>query len=393
MVDYDDEHISIDVEGYVMQVSLVTRYFNKDRLEAVQRCVYEVANRLKTLGVDCTIYTDGEEDTEYRYGGISVVQIKASNTKELGRAIAGTDGIVNFHGSTPGALLFERGFREHDRLVHTLHDSRARLKELKWLAFSHPHEISRIIRHPNFRSRLLPAFIYREFLRGYITGQDVSWLGRGTSIPMGVDAARFTPHRNTTKYDVKEELDISSSVIMYLGHPYSSRGVDLLISAHRTIYERTGSTLLLVLNPYYECSYLRNLAEKVLPPTSYVMVEDFVKNPEDYFRASDVVALPYKYGGELPPYPLVMLEAMSCGRVVVSTPVNSLGDLLGGGAGVLVRRPHKDVLIHGLYNALMLSEVDKEEMGKLAREKVLPMDWGHVTKRLLEIYERLPGGK
>gem|GEM_PF-6966415 len=39
-----------------MRVGLFTRHFTHG-MEGVQRCVYEIAKRL-----DCTIYTDGNED-------------------------------------------------------------------------------------------------------------------------------------------------------------------------------------------------------------------------------------------------------------------------------------------------------------------------------------------
>jgi glycosyltransferase involved in cell wall biosynthesis len=310
-----------------------------------------------------------------------VVQLKADSIKAFAKRaweVADED-VMNFHGSTLGCLIFSQVFSE-ERTVLTIHDSRAKLTEFLNLRPSHWKEVVRLIKHPNFRARLIPlSIIKRIFDRWHITSADLSWLNKvnGHEIKMGVDTKRFSSGDGER---IRDELGMDGKVIMYMGHGYMSRGVDDLVRVHKFF---KNAILLLVLNPKYPTTHIVKMLEK-LPPQTYRVVNEFVDRPEDYYSASDVVVLPYRYGGELPPYPFVLLEAMASGRNVITTPVNAIPKLIKDGENGLLVKPSKpDMLRKAISSALSLS------LGEGARKSVDEFDWNIVARKMKEVYEEV----
>ena len=86
---------------------------------------------------------------------------------------------------------------------------------------------------------------------------------------------------------------------------------------------------------------------------------------------------------------LVILEAMACGRPVVATRAGALPELVSDQTGLLARPGDPADLaeaIEGLY------DLDREAMGRAARERVLrQFTWTEVFTQLLERYATLVG--
>lgn len=367
-----------------MRVGMVVRYFSPQGLGAVQRCAYELATRLVRDGEQCTIYTDGGND-RYELEGVEVVQLPSSSFFERSAKLAGGLDVCHFHGSTAGCVRFSRHFR--NKPVLTIYDAPPNLRELLNLRMCHLME-GRILSVPSYWLLAAPRRWLSSFLAGRahtITGMDISWLSTTPpfeEVRMGVDLRGLSTARCD---DVRERLGIAPEqrVVLYLGHGYLIRGLDVLIEAHARTQRDV--VLVLVLNPNEPYERVVRLATRRLSSERLRIVEQFVPDVACYYRAADVVALPYLYGGELPPYPFVLLEAMACARPVITTPVASIPKLIDGRNGMLVRAGSVEQLVEAI-ECVLDDEHGAEQMGKRARQSVEGFDWELAYERFVGIY-------
>jgi len=107
------------------------------------------------------------------------------------------------------------------------------------------------------------------------------------------------------------------------------------------------------------------------------------------YSISDVVVLPSLREGT----PLVLLEAMACGKPVVATRVGGIPEIVEHGEGGLLVRP-KDV--EGLSKAILTLLEDpglREEMGKKARRRaVKEFDWDIKADEVIRVYKEVLQG-
>jgi glycosyltransferase involved in cell wall biosynthesis len=109
------------------------------------------------------------------------------------------------------------------------------------------------------------------------------------------------------------------------------------------------------------------------------------------YNAADVIIFPY-VGPEpeqLADPPFGILESMACGRVVLSTRVLSVPEVVSDGStGFLVDSASIDHIQHGLLHAM--TSPDREDIGARARQRVVDdFSYPAVRKGLLEAYESM----
>lgn len=370
-----------------MHIGMVVRHFSSSSIGAVQRCAYELARRLKRDGEECTIYTNGAEQKSYTFRGIEVVQLNPSRFFEQAARRTEDLDVCHFHGSTAGCVRFVR--HAHKKPVLTIYDAQPRLGELLNLRLSHLLE-GRMLKVPSYWLLATPKSRLAAFLASRahtITGTDLSWLSSSepfVEVPMGVDTSICEAKDSIT---VREQLHIApeQKVVLYLGHGYLIRGLDVLIGAHAALSQDRDVVLVLVLNPYELNERVCTLAMRTLPDHTLRIVKQFVPQVAPYYMAADVVALPYLYSGEIPAYPLSMLEAMACGKPVITTRVGVIPRLIDGTNGVLVK-PASVSELKGAIERVLTETSEAEQMGKRARQSVAQFDWERAYARFLAIY-------
>jgi glycosyltransferase involved in cell wall biosynthesis len=109
------------------------------------------------------------------------------------------------------------------------------------------------------------------------------------------------------------------------------------------------------------------------------------------YNAADAIIFPY-VGPEpeqLADPPFGILESMACGRVVLSTRVLSVPEVVrDGSTGFLIESASIDDIQHGFVRALTAQ--DKKDIGVRARQRVLAYNsYSAVRRGLLEAYESL----
>jgi glycosyltransferase involved in cell wall biosynthesis len=203
--------------------------------------------------------------------------------------------------------------------------------------------------------------------------------GKTLAIPNGVDLQRFRPQRRETE----------GLAILFVG---SFRHLPNLLafeamreSIMPVVWQRFPDCLLHVIaGPDHEKWARSGGKGKLLAPDARITIQGFVEDVRPAYRECDVVAIPLPVSAGTN---IKLMEAMACGRAIVSTPVGCVGLELEDGADLLV----SDLAGFGaaicrlLENGLM-----RERIAARARATAEEhFDWDIIARGALECYRGL----
>ena len=260
----------------------------------------------------------------------------------------------------------------------------ARRRGIPHVAFFHsnlPHLVAH--RYGPGGGALARAYVrqvYARFDRVYAPSRHMRDYLRGLGIdhashqPLGVDAETFHPARGVR--DLRRELGLEpgSRLLLYAGRFSQEKRIDVLRAALRR------------LGPAYQLVLLGGAQSRQLERN--VRTLPYRRDPAElasWMASADALV----HAGTEETFGLVILEAMACGRPVVATRAGALPELVSDQTGLLARPGDPADLadaIEGLY------DLDREAMGRAARERVLrQFTWTEVFTQLLERYATLVG--
>jgi glycosyltransferase involved in cell wall biosynthesis len=167
------------------------------------------------------------------------------------------------------------------------------------------------------------------------------------AIPNGCDAAIFHP---ADRADARASLGISADdeLVVYVGRLVPEKGLRELLQATREL-SATRPRLRLAL--VGEGPLQAELAASIAADPSLRVTLVGAQPPADvarWMRASNLVTLPSYSEG----HPNVLVEALACGRPVVSTPVGGIPEVVDETCGLLVPARDPQALAAGLAQAL-----------------------------------------
>ncbi|WP_447834772.1 glycosyltransferase family 4 protein [Aeromonas salmonicida] len=213
-------------------------------------------------------------------------------------------------------------------------------------------------------------------------------------LPNGVDSSRFIPKIRNNKLALN--LGIEDKVVIgFLGSVVQYEGVEYIIQA-ASILKKQGLNNFVVLI-VGDGAVLDN----VKAITSELRMDEHVKftgrvphdEIEDYYSIVDICPLPRK---GLPVCemvsPLKPFEAMAMGKVVVSSDVAALAEIIDDGVtGLLHKKDDPEDLANKIR--LLIEDHDlRDRLGKSAREWVVAeRDWKVIAKRVDTVYRNLLG--
>lgn len=201
-------------------------------------------------------------------------------------------------------------------------------------------------------------------------------------LPPGVDDERLRPLRPLPWPPV-----IGFLALLRRTHLY--KGLDVLLTA-MAIARRRGERLLLQvggdgdLRAYYERLAARLGLQESVRFLGYVPEEELCR----FYNSCTLFVLP-STGAAQEGFGLVALEAMACGRPVVTTTAAGVAWLVHErGGGVVTPAGDPEALAETLL-ALAADRGTVEAMGKRAREVAEGCSWRTVAERYLELYQAL----
>lgn len=202
-------------------------------------------------------------------------------------------------------------------------------------------------------------------------------------IPNGVDVNRFNP--NVGGKEVRQRLGLEDrQVILFVGGLRDRKGISYLMQAMRHVKKEAPRSFLVICGEGSQRKNLQRMSRE-LGITEYtiftgeVTYEDLPK----YYAACDVFVLPSNYEAQ----GIVLLEAMSSQRAVVTTRVGGIPETVGADAGILVPPRDSSELAQAILKLLKDSEL-RLRMGEAGRRRALSFDWGLIATKTLELYHQ-----
>lgn len=182
-------------------------------------------------------------------------------------------------------------------------------------------------------------------------------------IPMGVNTTNFKP-KDKNKVRKILDLPLNKKIILFVGHLVTRKGVEYLIRAIKVISNKNKNILCCIVGKGYLENHLKRVA-------SNLNLDEFVRfvgqktNEEvaKYMNACDIFVLPSLNEG----LPVVLCEALACGKPVVATKVAGTPELVNTDVGYLVKPKDVDDLSKKIILALN-KKWDKEKLLKRSKE-------------------------
>ncbi len=207
-------------------------------------------------------------------------------------------------------------------------------------------------------------------------------------IPPGVDLERFKPLGNLDKVNSNRK----EKVILFLGlldefHRY--KGLEYLIQAMQIISKRLKEVKLFIGGEGKLKSYYKDLVLS-LGLSAFVEFKGFLAQEEliYYYNRCDVFVLP-SVSKVQEGFGIVLLEAMACGKpVVTTTVVGTAQRIKEAGAGIVVEPRDTLALANAILNILSedtLAQEMAERALRLVREDYA---WAVIAKKVGELYKR-----
>jgi len=198
------------------------------------------------------------------------------------------------------------------------------------------------------------------------------------TITIGPLLSRFKPlDRNKSRKILN--LPENRKIILFVGGLIPRKGVEFLIRATKTIAEKNKDILVLLIGRGFLDNKLKKLTSE-LKLNRYIRFLG-IKNNEDivtYVNACDVFVLPSLNEG----LPVVLCEALACGKPVVATAVAGTPELVTKDVGYLVKTKDENDLAQKIMLALN-KKWDKKIILKRGRE----FSVDNAAKKLLEVYK------
>jgi glycosyltransferase involved in cell wall biosynthesis len=168
------------------------------------------------------------------------------------------------------------------------------------------------------------------------------------------------------------------------------KGLEELLKALVLVRERIPAVKLIVggggelLNEYKKMAECLGISKNVEFP-------GFIADEElpDYYHNCDAFILP-SLSSDQEGFGIVLLEAMACGRPVISTDIVGVAkDVRRTGSGIIVKPRDSNVLAQAIIE-IFKDEGMAEEMGRKGRSLVEEKyDWRKIARDMLGIYEEL----
>ena len=192
-------------------------------------------------------------------------------------------------------------------------------------------------------------------------------------IPNGVDPTRFAPANPKQKSFLREKLNLPQDAIIaiYTGRLVSYKGLPLLLKVWDEIRPRHENAILLLAGTggldIHNCeAQLHDYVATSAGLKENVLFLGPVQNIPEYLRAADLFVFPTENDA----FPSSLIEAMSCGLPIVTTPVGAIKTIVAHQeTGLIVQPGNRQQLFEALV-VLISDKTLSSQLGQAARRRV-----------------------
>ncbi|HLR90496.1 MAG TPA: glycosyltransferase family 4 protein [Balneolaceae bacterium] len=208
-------------------------------------------------------------------------------------------------------------------------------------------------------------------------------------IPNGVDVDRFRPAESSEKRALREKLNLKDQFTVIFTGAFSDRKNPLLVAQALQNFtsEEQKQIQLLLIGPDTDQGEQRREIQNLIHSRglSNIIVKDFVRNVEDYYKASDLFVLPSNQEG----FSNSMLEAQACGLPAVVTKISGSEDLIVDSLNGTFISATDDSIYQAINVYFKNPEIVKKESAA-ARRKILDSYSSEVIlKKHLELFRNI----
>jgi glycosyltransferase involved in cell wall biosynthesis len=198
-------------------------------------------------------------------------------------------------------------------------------------------------------------------------------------VSYGVDTNFFSPLKLTTSDKEKKR---GKKIVFFVGGFNPRKGIDKLMEAFPSVIKEQPNVELWICGKWN--FFDGGALAKKLGIADYIKVLGHV--PDSmlplYYNLADLVVLPYRIGFSLP-----VLEAMACGRAVITSDTADLKELVGGFVETIC--PTDEEKLAEAINCFLSDDSKREEVGKRAYAKARTLSWDRMAQRTMDVYSEL----
>ena len=346
--------------------------------------VHELAEALRTLGLEVAVLAPGEESevvppfvtlagravpVPYN-GSVARVLFGPRSASKVRRWIREGDfDVLHVHSPVTPSLSMLACWSALGPIVATFHaaiDGRSKaLRGGSWILRATLEKV---------RARIAVSEEARRTVVQHLGGDAVL-------VPNGVDVARFAGARIRPEWT-------GPATLAFLGRVDEPRkGLEVLLAALPGIADEHPDVRLLVAGPG-ETDALEPLAPEL---RSRVALLGRVSEEEkaDLLRSVSLYVAPH-IGGES--FGIVLLEAMSASTAVLASDLVAFRDVLDGGrCGEVFTTGDAEALVRAACG-LLADAPRRDELAAIGHERALDYDWSRVARQVVAVYETVTAG-
>jgi len=185
-------------------------------------------------------------------------------------------------------------------------------------------------------------------------------------IPFGIDLGRFCPNSDTGRQSDRIRSSFQTPIVLFIGRFRYYKGLYILLEAMKRV---PGTLLLIGIGPMEKELKHRVAVDPDLKDKVFFLGELPDEEVVHHLQACDLFVLPSIFRSEA--FGIVLLEAMACGKPVVSTELGTGTSFVNqhGKTGLVVP-PNDAKALADAINYLFAQPELRERFGKAARERV-----------------------
>ncbi len=214
-----------------------------------------------------------------------------------------------------------------------------------------------------------------------------------TVVPIGIDIDSFKTTRKikSEAEAIKKRFSLpEGKTLLFVGRLIPYKGVEYLMESVPEILKREHDAKLVIIGSGKLENKLK-IMSKALGIGSRVVFLGSVKNIVPYYHACDVFILPSVNRAEA--FGMVQLEAMACGKPVISTEVGSGTSFVNrnGESGIVVRPKNSKALSNAILKLLGDGTLRRRMGNNAYRRAKKFFTIESMSDSVLEIYKRISG--
>ena len=191
-------------------------------------------------------------------------------------------------------------------------------------------------------------------------------------IHFGIDTEKFVPVKKSATENIK---------VAYFGHPGVFKGMNDFISASKQFNPKIETHLFLT-------ERFEKVDKYIIKNNPKAIIHGFVEDVVSSYNEIDIIVLPYRTKIGTVANPLVLLEAMSCGKAIITTDFTFIKEIVQD-AAVLVK-PYSPKELAKAVNDLAEEPEKCSQLGQKARQKVIDnYNLNSMLENYLSLYNNL----